>query len=142
MKSHRYGEARALIDRSRVVCVAKICGGLDLAGAQSLMGDIGGPAGAGQLVHVVDYSAALIKINPDELLRVAEFVSKRDGADSTPAALVVSDGQRGLFDAYARIAQAQGVAVKVLSSFDEAQRWAATQADVIGYWGQCHRALT
>ena len=130
---------KAKIDRSRVVCVARVVGGLGLAELGELIADIGGPAGAGQLVHVVDYSAALIQIKRSDLLGVAGAVRARDGGEDIPAALIASRDQFDLFRDYAEIAGRNGVIAKVFMSADDAYRWASTQADVQRYWADCRR---
>ena len=131
-----------MIDRSRVVSSAYVEGRLDLASLGSLVAGMRGAASAGQLVHVVDYSAALVEIAQDDLAGIASNISRMDGATEIPAALIASKAQMALFTDYARIAARSGVITQIFASRESAHQWASTQAVVIQYWNHCYRRLT
>lgn len=139
MELRTYGAASAAISRGRLVCDASVSGVIDLPTVGQIIRDIGGPNGLGQLVHVVDYSEAIVRISEHDLATVAGYVGARDGAEPIPAALVVSRGQLGLFGAYMDEARRFGVNVAVFASSAPALKWAERQVGVSQYWAECRR---
>ena len=138
----KIGGAHASIDRSRAVCLARVLGRVDLATVGQLIEEIGGPDGAGQLIHVIDYSSALVEIADDELMRVAAAIAQRDAGEAIPAALIANSSQSAAFRRFSDIAGRAGVIANVFSCVESAQRWADTQAGVMSYWADCRRRLS
>jgi hypothetical protein len=94
-------------------------------------------AGAGgwatqRLVQVVSYAEASVEMTPDVLFAAAVLAKP----STTPTALVVAPSQLSTFREYSLLYADRGVLKVAFTRMEEAQRWAARQAQVREYWAR------
>lgn len=137
MSTLQYGVATVATQGAGDLVIARVQGVITPEVAERIVRDSSRWSADDPVAAVVSYQEAALQMSPDTLFAAVRRALPTD----RPTAFVVQPDQMDLFAEYVKLHAQVGVLKVAFTSAEQAQRWAAEQARVRGYWARLARAV-